>query len=61
MACWVGAQGQVNLATKAKACPRYDVTQKKPKTKKKFSVLTRRLAEAVESLNSSPAQSAAGE
>jgi len=34
MACWVGAQGQVNLATKAKACPRYD--DKKPKRKKKF-------------------------
>jgi len=36
MACWVGAQGQVNLATKAKACPRYDVT-KNQNEKKIFS------------------------
>jgi len=30
MACWVGAQGQVNLATKAKTCLHYDITQRKP-------------------------------
>jgi len=36
MASWVGAQGQVNLAKKAKTSSRYDVTHRKAKTKKKF-------------------------
>ena len=61
MACWVGIQGQVNLATRAKTCSYYDVTQRKPHTqneKKKFSIWTRRLSESVEGLNSSPTQSA---
>jgi len=45
MACWVGSQGQVNLANKVKTCPHYDVTHRnpKPKTKKCFSIWTRRL------------------
>jgi len=34
MACWVGTQGQVNLATKAKTSPHYDITQRKHKMKK---------------------------
>jgi len=29
MARWVGAQGQVNSATRAKTCPHYDVSQRK--------------------------------
>jgi len=38
MARWVGAQGRVNLAKKAKTCPHYDITHIKPQTqnKKKF-------------------------
>jgi len=38
MAHWVGTQGQVNSASRAKTCPHYDVTQRKPprKTKKNF-------------------------
>jgi len=31
---WVGAQGQVLSVAKVKTCPHYDVTQRKPKTKK---------------------------
>jgi len=30
MARWVGAQGQVNLAKKAKTCLHYDVIHRKP-------------------------------
>jgi len=37
MARWVGAQGQVKLAKKAKTCPHCDVTYRKPQTQiKKF-------------------------
>jgi len=36
MAYWVGAQDQVNLVEKVKACPPYDVTHRKPKTKNIF-------------------------
>jgi len=32
MAHWVSAQGQVNLAKKAKTCPHYDITHRKPQT-----------------------------
>ena len=35
MAHWVCTQGQVNLATKVKTCPDYDVTQRKPDTQNK--------------------------
>jgi len=36
MACWTGTQGQVKLAQKAKTCPHYDITHRKPKMKKHF-------------------------
>jgi len=60
MACWVSTLGQVNSATRAKTCPHYDITQSKPHTQNKilFSIWTTRLAESVESLNKSLAQSA---
>jgi len=32
MACFVGAQGQVNLVKNAKSCPHYDITHRKPQT-----------------------------
>jgi len=32
MAHWVGAQGQVNLAKKAKLRPHYEVTPREPQT-----------------------------
>ena len=32
MARWDVAQGQVNLAKEAKACPLYDVIHRKPQT-----------------------------
>jgi len=32
MARWFGSQGQINMAKKAKSCPDYDVTHKKPQT-----------------------------
>jgi len=35
MACWVGPHGQVSSATRAKTCPHYDVTQRKPHTQNK--------------------------
>ena len=54
MACWVGAQGQVNSAIKAKTYPNYDV----PPKKKFFLIWTRRLPKSVKGLNSSIAQSA---
>jgi len=60
MARWVGAQGQVNSATRVKTCPHYDVSQRKTtmQNEKKISIWTTRLAESVEGLNSSIAQSA---
>ena len=38
MACWVGAQGQVNLADTAKACPNYDITHRKPQSQNKKKI-----------------------
>jgi len=55
----VGAQGQVNLAKKAKICPIVTSPPENPKpwTKKNVSTSTSSLAESVEDLNSSTAQS----
>ena len=36
MAHWVGAQGRVNLAKKAKTSPHYDVTPRKIQNEKYF-------------------------
>jgi len=60
MAYWVGAKGQVNSATKVKTCPHLDVTQRKLHAQNEnfFFISTRRLAESVEGLISSLAQSA---
>jgi len=60
MAHWIGSQGQVNLAKKAKTSPQYDATPRKPQTQNDKNLFrwTRRLAESVECLNSSLAQSA---
>jgi len=61
MAHWVGAQGQVNSAKKAKTSTHYDVTLRRPQTQNKkkinFLIWTTRLAESVEGSNSSLAQS----
>ena len=61
MANWVGVQGLVYLAKKAKTCHHCDVTpQRTPNLYgKKFSVGSRRPVESVEGLNTS-AQSACG-
>jgi len=50
MTNWVGAQGQVNLAKKAKTSPHCDITHRKPtlKTKKNFHVKYKTCAESVE-------------
>jgi len=55
MARWVGAQGHVDLAKKAKTCPHCDVSHREPQIRNEifFQSLTRRLAESVEGLNSS--------
>jgi len=57
MAQWVGAQGQVNVAKNTFTC---GVPPRKPPTENEnffFSILTTRLTESVEGLNSSLAQS----
>jgi len=57
MAQWVGAQGQVTVAENTPTC---GVPPENPPLKTKiffFSILTARLAESVEGLNSSLAQS----
>jgi len=57
---WVGAQGGPKVAYFSKTCPLSDVTFRKQPTKNKncfFFILTTRLAESVEGLNSSLAQS----
>jgi len=43
MAPWVGAQGQVNLAKKAKTCPDYGVTRRKPQTQIKKTLFKSKL------------------
>jgi len=61
VACWVGAQSQVNLArTSRKHAPIMMLPTEniKPKTKLFFSISSRRFAESVDGLNSSLAQSA---
>jgi len=60
MGQWVGAQGRPNEAKISKTCPHCDVTYTNPPPKTKnvfFSILTTRLVESVEGLNSSLAQS----
>ena len=59
MGQWVGAQGQPKVAYFSKTCPLCDVTSRKPPPKLKivFLILATRLAESVEGLNSSLAQS----
>ena len=59
MGQWVGAQGRPKMAYFSKTCPLCDVTSRKPHRNRKsfFSILTTRLAESVEGLNSSLAQS----
>jgi len=54
-----GAQGRPNVAKSSKTCPHCDVTFRKPppKTKSAFSISSRRLAESVDGLDSSVAQS----
>ena len=52
MACWVGTQSQVKSAKKAKTCPDYDVTHRKPQTQnKKNSNGNKRLLKSIEDLN----------
>jgi len=61
MAHWIGAQGQVKLAKKTQEYPhlwRYPQRTPNPKRKTFFSISTTRLAESVDGLNSSLAQSA---
>jgi len=55
MAHWVGAQGQAKMAKITQNTPTCDVSPQKlkPKTKNFFLILTPRLAESVEGLNSS--------
>jgi len=58
MAQWVGAQGQVNVAKNTPTpLVAFPPENPPPKTKIFFLVLTTRLAESVEGLNSSLAQS----
>jgi len=54
MGQWVGTQGRPKVTKIFKTCLHCDVTSRKPprKTKNIFSMLTRRLAESVEGLNS---------
>jgi len=56
MAQWVGAQGQVKVAENTPTCG-VPTRKPPPKTKIFFSISTARLAESVEGLNSSLAQS----
>jgi len=61
MAQWVGAQGRPKVAKKSKNTPTCGGPPREPQTKNKknfFSISTRRLAESVESLNSSLALAA---
>jgi len=55
MCQWIGAQGWPKVTKISEACPHCDVNSRKPllKMKNVFSMLTRRLAESVEGLNSS--------
>ena len=59
MAHWDGAQGQPKMAkiTQTSLLMTFPPENLQPKTKKIFSILTTRLAESVEGLNSSLAQS----
>jgi len=60
MGQWVGAQDQPKAAKISKTCLLGDVTSKNPPTENKkrfFSILTTRLAESVDGLDSSLAQS----
>ena len=59
MGQWVGGQGRPKVATISKTCLLCDVTSKNPSTeneKRFFSILTTRLAESVDNLDSSLAQ-----
>jgi len=61
MAHCVGAQGQVQMAKMLRTLAPITTSpteNHKPKTKELFSIWTRRLAESVDALNSSLAQSA---
>ena len=61
MGQWVGAQGRPKVTKLSETYPHCDVTSRKPPPKMKnffFSMSTRRLAESVEGLNSSPAREA---
>jgi len=59
MGQWVGVQGQAKVAKISQTCPHCDITSRKPQiqSEKFFLISTRRLAESVEGLNSSLAQS----
>jgi len=60
MGQWVGVQGRPKVAKISKTCPHCDVTSRKPQTENKkrfFSISSRRLAESVDDLDSSQAQS----
>jgi len=60
MGQWVEAQGWPKMAKISKTCPLREVTSRKPPPKPNivfFSILTTRLADSVEGLNSSLAQS----
>ena len=61
MVRWVGAQGKVTIAKKVRKPPPImmsPTSNPKPKTKSFILIQTRRLAESVDGLNSSLAQSA---
>jgi len=61
MGQWVGARGRPKVAKISKTCPLCDVTSRKAPTETEkffFSILTTRLAESVDGLDSSLAQSA---
>jgi len=60
MGQWVGAQGRPKVAKISKTCILCDVTSRNPPTeneKRLFSILTARLAESLDGLDSSLAQS----
>ena len=60
MGQWVGAQGRPKVAKISKTCLLCDVTSRNPPTeneKRSFSNLTTRLAESVDGVDSSLAQS----